>query len=144
MDTVEQRIVDNVIGALRVHTRFYGVAEGEVPADPRQQALPFCWVSFEPVERVAHGGKHDRHTMRASAVAVYEAAAEPDGLRIARTIRGFMEAALLVDRRRGLTNPTTEFEPHAVATSGDGLWAVELPMLVTFNHRIGNPFDEGA
>lgn len=144
MDTVEQRIVDNVIGALRVHTRFHGVVEGEVPADPRQQTLPYCWVSFDPIGRVAHGGKHDRHTLRASAVAVYEAATEAEALRISRTIRGFMEAALMVDRRRGLINPDTTLEPHAVATSGDGLWAVELPALVTFNHRVGNPFDEGA
>lgn len=142
-EPIEQRIVDNILGVLRT-TATNGVEEGQPPVDPRTKDLPWTWVMFEEQERVHHGTRHTQVTLSVSVLTIYEAQTDADAYRFARLIRAEHEAALLADEKRGLTNPMTDLQTHILGASGDGLWGVEIPLTVVFNHLRGNPWDEGV
>ena len=142
-ESVEQRIVDNILGSLR-RTDVNGVDEGQPPIDPREKNLPWAWVDFEEAERTPHGTKHTQIELRCGVLVGYRASDEPKALRMARHIRAQGETALLTDDRRGLTNPQTEIQTHILGQSGEDLWAVEVPVTITFQHVRGNPYDEGV
>lgn len=142
-EPIEQRIVDNVLGALRT-TATNGVEEGQPPVDPRERELPWTWVMFEETERVDGSTKHTQLTLVATAMTIFACEEDARAYRIARMIRAEQEAALLSDERRGLTNPQTTIEPHNLLAGTENLWALELPATITFQHLRGNPWDEGV
>lgn len=142
-EPIEQDIVENILGALRT-TSVKGVTEGAPPPNPREAPLPWAWVMAEETERVHHGTRHTQVTLAVSVLTVFEAREEADAFRIARRIRAEHEAAILKDEKRGKTNPMTDLGTHVMGASGDGLWGVEIPVTVVFQHLRGNPWDEGA
>lgn len=142
-EPIEQRIVDNILGVLR-QTRTNGVEEGDPPVDPRERDLPWTWVMCEETERVNSSTKHTQVTLSVSVLTLFKADTDADAYRTARIIRAEHEAALLKDERRGLTNPMTDLQPHILGASGDGLWGIEIPLTVVFQHLRGNPWDEGV
>jgi hypothetical protein len=142
-DPLEQRIVENILGAIRT-TQTKGVDEGQPPVDPRSKPLPWSWVMVEETAREHHGTVHTQIELGVSVLTIFEAKTDADAFRMARRIRAEHEAALLADEKRGLTNPRTDLQPHIFGASGDGLWGVEIPLTVTFQHVRGNPWEEGA
>lgn len=142
-DPIEQRIVDNILGVLR-QTRTNGVEEGGPPVDPRERDLPWTWVMVEETDRTHSSTKHTQVTLGVSVLTLFKAATDADAYRTARIIRAEHEAALLADESRGLTNPMTDLQPHILGASGDGLWGIEIPLTVVFQHVRGNPWDEGV
>lgn len=138
-DSVEQRIVDNLLGALR-QVRVNGVEEGRIPIDPRERELPWIFVGIEETERVEFGGNHNSITLTADITAVFACAVESDALRLARTVRAEIEAAVMRDPRRGMTNPITTVGTHNLGEDGNGLWAVSVPVTIQFQHERGNPY----
>lgn len=142
-DSVEQRIVDNLLGALR-QVRVNGVEEGRIPIDPRERELPWIFVGIEETERIEGSVRHNQLTLTADITAVFACAVEADALRLARAVRAEIEAAVMRDPKRGLTNPITTIQTHDIDQDGNGLWAVSLPVTIQFQHVRGNPYDEGV
>lgn len=141
-EPIEQRIVDNILGVLRT-TQTNGVEEGDPPADPRERNLPWTWVMVDETERQHHGTRHTQITLSVAVLTVFESA-DADAYRTARLIRAEHEAALLRDEKRGLTNPLTDLHTHTIGATGDGLWGVEIPLTVIFQHVRGEPWNEGV
>lgn len=142
-EPIEQLIVDNLLGALR-QCSVNGVEEGRIPIDARQRELPWIFVGIEETGRIDGSVRHVQIDLGADVTVVFASDSEPDALRMARKARAEVEAAVMRDSKRGRLNPITTVETHTIGESGDGLWAVSVPVKITFQHVRGNPYDEGV
>jgi len=142
-ETVEQLVVDNLLGVLR-RAGVNGVEEDDVAVQPRTRKLPWAWVMFEETGRTDNGTNHTHITLLASVMVVFEAKVTSEATRIARKLKAGIERVVMEDPQRGLTNPRTEVKTSTLGASVDNLWLVDVPVEIVFQHIFGDPYSEGA
>lgn len=142
-ETIEQQIVDNLLGALR-RCSVRGVEEGRIPVDPKQRELPWIFVGVSEEDRVDGSVRHIQVTLSCDVTVVFACADESEALRLARKARAEVEVAVMQDSKRGRTNPITTVGTHEISENGEGLWAVSVPVSIVYQYVRGNPYDEGV